>query len=177
MASTSTRPLQGYGYAELGGRQTLWLWLWLRRRRLDAELVAGAAPDSTAMLKLRAAQLLRPRYRRRLAAALHQRLLAALRGPQWTSAVPVVRDQISDASGTLLSLAQVLRASEDVHPRGVAMVSSLLRDGTSPFYLQTVTGELERQARFALACMVGQPWVLPSAGVRSLSREASHTGR
>jgi len=121
------------------------------------------------MLELRAAQLLRPRYRRQLAAGLDERVLAALRGPRWSSAVPVVREQIAEASGTLLSLAQVLRASESVHPQGVAMVLSLLHDGTSPLYVRTASDALERQARLALDCLVGQPWVssaglCPSAG-------------
>jgi hypothetical protein len=159
VAYTAARRLQGRPLGELGRRPALRLRVLATRGRLDAELAAGVHPNRTEALKLRAAQLLRPRYRRRLAAALHQRLVDALRGPQWTSAIPVVRDQVSDASGTLLSLAQVLRASEDVHPRGVVMVSSLLRDGASPFYLQTAPGELERCAQVSLDCLVGQPWV------------------
>lgn len=175
MASTGTRHLRRPGFVALGGRQALRLRSLLSRRRLDAELAAGRNPHSTAMLKLRAAQLQRLPHRRRLAAGLDERLMAALRGPQWTSAAPVARDQISDASGTLLALAQVLRASAEVHPRGVAMVSNLLCDGTSPFYVQTVRGALEFQARIALDCLVGQPWV-SSAGLRSLEG-VPHGGR
>jgi hypothetical protein len=103
-------------------------------------------------------------YRRQLAAALDERLMAALRGPRWSSSVPVVREQIAEASGTLLSLAQVLRASESVHSRGVAMVFGLLSDGDSPFYIWTASDALDRQARVALDCLVGQPWAW-SAGL------------
>jgi hypothetical protein len=59
------------------------------------------------------------------------------------------------------------------------MVSSLLRDGASPFYLQTVPGELERCAQVTLDCLVGQPWVsspdpplTQGAGIESIEREA-----
>jgi hypothetical protein len=176
VAPTGKSRLQGHLRCPgFGRRLGLEARVFMTRSHLDAELAAGRDPHSTAMLELRAAQLLRPSYRRRLASALHERLMAALRGPQPTSAAPVVRDQISDASGTLLALAQVLHAAADVHPRGVAMVSSLLRDGTSPFYLQTVRGALEFQARLALDCLVGQPWV-SSAGLRSLG-EVSHGSR
>jgi hypothetical protein len=166
--------LQGHRCAGLGRRAGLKLRIFVTRSHLDAELAAGVDPDSTALLELRAAQLLRPRYRRQLAAALDERLMAALRGPRWSSAVPVVRDQVSEASGTLLSLAQVLRASESVHPRGVAMVLRLLGDGDSPLYLRTVPGALEHQARLALDCLVGQPWV--SSGLRRFE-EVTHGGR
>jgi hypothetical protein len=166
VASTGARQLSGHRFADLGRRQVLMLRVLATRTRLDAELADGVDPHSTATLELRATQLLRPRYRRHLAAALDDRLMAALRGPVWSSALPVVREQIEEASGTLLSLAQVLRASECVHPRGVAMVLRLLCDGDSPIYLQTVPGALERQARLALDCLVGQPWV-SSAGLRT----------
>jgi hypothetical protein len=175
VASTGARHLQRPRLAGLGRRAALKLRVLLTRSRLDAELADGVDPHSTAMLELRATQLQRPRYRRQLAAALDERLIAALRGPRLpSSAVPVVRDQISEASGTLLSLAQVLRASESVHPRGIAMVLRLLSDGDSPLYHRTVPGALERQARLALDCLVGQPWV-SSAGLRPLEG-VSHGG-
>ena len=174
MASTGARQLSGHRFADLGRRQVLKLRVLATRIRLDAELADGVDPHSTATLELRATQLLRPRYRRRLAAALDERLMAALRGPRLSSAVPVVRDQISDASGTLLPLAQVLRSSESVHPRGVAIVLRLLCDGNSPVYLQTIPGALERQARLALDCLVGQPWV--SSRLRSFE-QVSHGRR
>jgi hypothetical protein len=169
VVATGTRQLQGHRFADLGWRPALKLRVFVTRTHLDAELAAGVDPDSTAMLSLRAAQLLRPRYRRQLAAALDERLMAALRGPRWSSAVPVVREQIAEASGTLLSLAQVLRAPEGVHPRGVAMVWRLLSDGTSPVYFPTAPGALERQAQVALDCLVGQPWM--SSQVRARGRK------
>jgi hypothetical protein len=175
VVSTAANQLQGRRFAGLGRRAGLKLRVFMRRSRLDGELAAGVDPQSTAILERRAAQLLRPRYRRRLAAGLDERLMAALRGPRWSSAVPVVREQIAEASGTLLALAQVLRASESVHPRGVAMVLGLLHDGTSPLYVRTASDALERQARLALDCLVGQPWV-SSAGMRPLEG-VSHGGR
>ena len=167
MASTRARDPQGHGFAELGRRQALRLRVLLSRTRLDAELAAGVDPHSTAMLELRAAQLLRPRYRRSLAAALEQviNVVDAPRHPGLSSAVPVQRGQVAQARTTVLSLAQVLRASENVHPRGVAMVWRLLSDPASPLYFSKESGALERQAQVALDCLVGQPWV-SSAGSR-----------
>jgi hypothetical protein len=175
VASTGAGHLQGHQSAGLGRRTGLKVRVFVTRSHLDAELAAGVDPQSTAQLELRAAQLLRPRYRRQLAAALDERLMDALRGPRWSSAVPVVREQIAEASGTLLSLAQVLRASESVHPRGVATVWRLLGDGDSPFYVRSASDALDRQARVALDCLVGRPWV-SSAGSRPLEG-VSHRGR
>jgi hypothetical protein len=128
---------------------------------LDAELAAGADPNSTETLRLRATQLLRPRYRRRLARAVQHLVheLDGQRGPRLSSAIPFLRDQVAEARSTLLSLARVLSASERVHPRGVAMVWRLLSDPASPLYLRTAAGALERHAQLALDCLVGQPWV------------------
>jgi hypothetical protein len=161
VASTGARRLQGHRFANLGRRQVLRLRVWLSRPRLDAELAAGADPHGTAMLERRATQLLRPRYRRSLAAALEQviKMIDAPRHPGVSSAVPVLRGQVAQARATVLSLAQVLRASESVHPRGVAMVWRLLSDPASPLYFSTESGALERQAQVALDCLVGQPWV------------------
>jgi hypothetical protein len=167
VASTGAGHLEGHRFADLGRRQALRLRVMLSRPRLDAELAAGVDPHSTAKLELRAAQLLRPRYRRGLAAALEQviKMVDAPRRPGLSSAVPVLRGQVAQARTTVLSLAQVLRASESVHPRGVAMVWRLLSDPASPLYFSTESGALERQAQVALDCLVGQPWV-SSAGSR-----------
>jgi hypothetical protein len=161
VAHTAARQLQGRPLADLGRRPALRLRVLATRGHLDGQLAAGADPDGTETLKLRAAQLLRPRYRRRLATAVEHLVdeLEVHRGHRLSSAVPFLRDQVAEARSTLVSLASVLRASERVHPRGVAMVWRLLSDPASPLYLRTAPGGLERHAQVALDCLVGQPWV------------------
>jgi hypothetical protein len=164
--SVARKPL-GRRLADLGRRQGLKLRVLAMRTRLDEELAAGVDPNSGPALALRAAQLLRPRYRRRLAAAVEHLVdeVDAHWGPRLSSAVPFRHDQVAEARGTLLSLAQVLRASEGVQPRGVAMVWQLLSDPASPLYLRTARGALEGQVQAALDSLVGQPWTSPGGSV------------
>jgi len=161
VAHTAARQLQGHPLMDLGRRPALRLRVLATRAHLDGELAAGADPESAETLRIRAAQLLRPRYRRRLATAVEHLVdeLDSYRGPRLSSAVPFLRDQVAEARPTLLSVVKVLRSSERVHPRGVAMVWRLLSDPASPLYLRTAPGGLERHTQVALDCLVGQPWV------------------
>ena len=164
MTSTGTRQLLGHLPADFTWRPALRLCVLVSRTRLDAQLAAGVDPGRTARLELRARQLLRPSYRQRLAAGIDQRLMDALRGPYWSPAIPVAREQVAAASENLLALAQILRAPERVDPRGVAMVRQLLCDGGSPLYVGTFPGALEHRTQVALNCLVGQPWANAPGG-------------
>jgi hypothetical protein len=165
VASTAAGQLQRHHLPRLALRLRVFVTHW----RLDAELARGVDPQSTAARELRAAQLQRLRYRRRLAAALDQRLMAALRGPMWSSAVPVARGQVAEASENLFALAQILRAPDSVDPQGVALVKQLLSDGSSALYVGSFPGALEHQTQAALNCLVGQPWVTGQAEPLSVS--------
>jgi hypothetical protein len=158
---------RGNRLASLLRRPALRLRVLATRAHLDRELAVGVNPSSRPSLDLRAAQLIRPRYRRRLAAALEHLVdeVDAGRRPRLSSAVPFRHDQVADARATLLSLTQVLRSSEAVHPRGVAMVWRLLSDPASPLYLPTAGCDVEQQAQVALDCLVGQPWTAPGASL------------
>jgi hypothetical protein len=181
VGSVPARPC-GRRVLDLARRQVLRLHVLVLHSRLDRALAGGADPASQAALGLRAAQLLRPRYRRRLAASVERLVddLDANRGWWLSAAIPYLHDQGAEARGTLLSLAFALRASERVQPRGVAMVDKLVRDPTSsPLFVRTARGALQLQAQTALECLLGQRLADPEAWPAGLPEmeERPHGGR
>jgi hypothetical protein len=117
----------------------------------DAALAAGADPDTSAALALRARRLIAPRTRRRLAASLRRWVAAAggRRGPHEVRPGP----QVADAAGVLLALADRLEARGPVEARGVALVSVLLSDGRGPLHSRHGTEPLVSAARAAAAAL------------------------
>jgi hypothetical protein len=141
--------------ARLLERQALRLEVGWSHWSLDERLAAGFDPASDPALALRAAQLRSPRHRRRLAAWL-ERLVgdSEVTWPGMSAAVPIVREQVSEARDSLLRLAKVLRDAERVRPRGVAMVERLLTDADSVVYTKTARGAVELQVQAALGALV-----------------------
>jgi hypothetical protein len=141
--------------------------LWLRARwshwSLDAKLAAGIDPASDPALIMRAGQLRSARHRRLLALSIERLAGEAdvARAPSFTSAVPVVREQVADARGSLLFLAHLLRRAERVRPGGIAMVQRLLTDGGSVLYTDTANGAVELQVQAAIDRLVGEQDVTP----------------
>jgi hypothetical protein len=140
--------------------------LLLLRGRLDSELGAGVDPRTDTALELRARQLVRPRYRRRLAASVHHLVeeLEADPAGYLSSAVPVQREHVAAARGTLLALAGALRDVDGVNPRGVALTLRLITDPASPLYSGSARA-LQRTAQSALDHLLAgsHPWCeLPS---------------
>jgi hypothetical protein len=134
----------------------------LLRGRLDSELAAGADPGSDPALALRAQQLIRPRYRRRLAASVHRLVEELDTDPAaylMSSAVPVQRDRVVAARGTLVALAGALRDVDPVNPRGVALTLRLITDPASPLYSGTAMA-LQSRAQSALEHLLSgsHPW-------------------
>jgi hypothetical protein len=140
------------GLGELGRRLALRVHVFFGRSRLDEQLAAGADPGAQPELTLRAAQLVRPRQRRRLAARAEWLVAEydAERGWWLSAAIPCLRVQVREARGTLLSLAEALRAADRIQPRGVALLSKLLSDPASPLYVHTPSGALLLRAQTAL---------------------------
>jgi hypothetical protein len=134
----------------------------LFRARLDSQLAGGADPDADPALAIRAHQLTRPRYRRRLAASVEHLVedLGTDPGSYMSSAVPFRLDQVAEARGTLLSLAGALRDVDPVNPRGVAMTLRLITDPGSPLYAGAARGALQLRAHSALRCLLAEshPW-------------------
>jgi hypothetical protein len=156
---------------QLAGRHSNWLSLRLRgllqQARLDRLLAEGADPAETAALSLRARQLQRPRRRRALAKGLEGAIVQAKRYSGSHIDSPISQEEVARAHPLLLSLAERLRGHEAVSPRGVAIVKLLLTDSTSPIFspgwsrARAAPGELERQARAALAALDERPCDLP----------------
>lgn len=165
VGSLAARPL-GLRLTDLARRQVLRLQVLVSRTRLAWELADGADPASRPVLALRAEQVVRRRYRRRLATSLERLVdeLDADRRPGLSAAIPFMRDQAAEARGTLLLIAGALRTAEHVYPRGVGMVDKLLCDpASSPLYVKSVRGALQLQAQTALDYMVGERQARPDA--------------
>jgi hypothetical protein len=132
----------------------------LHRASYDEKLAFGASPASSPELLLRAGQLLDPAQREHLAAALQRVVLEAQN--QWPPAaadiVPLRHPAIRECAPELTSIVRRMRDDgEPLGVRGVAMVSQLLHDGTSPLY-SAGNGDLKHRARsIRLALDVSMP--------------------
>jgi hypothetical protein len=125
--------------------------------RLDRELAAGVAPDSSAVLALRAQRLTRPSARRDLAAILERVLAAGMRpAPARSAAVPICRPAVRETAGELRELIGCLVAPGPVLARGVALVRVLLSDGGGPLYRGNSTSDLHTRAREASEALRGR---------------------
>ena len=107
----------------------------LRRVGLDLALAAGADPGKSRELALRAAQLVEPAVRRRLAEQLVEPVLHSEGYSGASSArVPLNQRSIRAHAGAIRRLAGRLDANTPADPRGVALASLLVHDGASPLY-------------------------------------------
>lgn len=135
-------------------------------------LARGADPDESSELALRTRQLCGARTRRSLAKGIERAIAQTERYSQ-SAALPVNREEVARARPLLLCLAERLRASEDVSPRGVAIVRLLLTEDTSPIMspgwsrARATAGALEGEARSALAALDGRPGIPPPRGLSS----------
>jgi hypothetical protein len=105
------------------------------------------------VLTVRAWQITRPTARERLATALEALLDPERSRMDWSTRVPVCREEIAVAGSAILEVAARLRDARPVHPRGVAMVRRLLSDGGSPLYVPTHNDELWRAVRRAATAL------------------------
>ena len=86
-----------------------------RRLKLDRALAAGADPSDSPLLAARAAQLVDPSTRQRIAACLEQFAFTADRPPSRVKTLPL-RDAVRPNQQALLELARTLRR-EQLHLR------------------------------------------------------------
>ncbi len=105
------------------GRLRTRLWTNLHAASLDQALAAGASPDSTPALSMRAAQLIRATTRRKLARSL-RRLVDDAKRPSIPRGpgVFICRRKILASREALLELADRLTGQEPVDARGVAQI-------------------------------------------------------
>lgn len=125
-----------------------------RRFGLDRELAEGADPTSSPLLAARAAQLVSPANRMRLAAALEHFALAAEGHPTRFNVGP--RRRAVDANRfALLDLAGTLRKGGLLYARGIAILELVLIDGTGPAYTDPRGEALARELELAGASLGG----------------------
>jgi hypothetical protein len=119
--------------------------------RLDGELARGIAPAARPALALRAQALGEHAARAALAQALRLALCAARQGPRTRGArLPIRRGEVLAAAVELDQLAERLVAPGPVGARGLAEVSRLVRDGSSPLYWRGAVENLRAVAIRAL---------------------------
>ncbi|MGH2867428.1 MAG: hypothetical protein ACRDNK_07660 [Solirubrobacteraceae bacterium] len=120
---------------------------------LDQALAAGASPDSSGPLSLRAQYLIGAPARRDLARTLRRLVDAASRpfGPL-SPGVPVCRRKVLASQGTLWDLANRLTSAEPVEARGVAQVRMLIT-GDGPVYHRHAADDLQPAVQAALAAL------------------------
>src|SRR5215472_6730188 len=105
-----------------------------RAGRLDACLAAGVPPESGRLIALRAAALVVPARRQRLASDWDRLVRVAHERPATRARVPLHSAGIVAAEDDIRELQRSLRANVPVPARGVALASTLLTDGTGPLY-------------------------------------------
>lgn len=121
--------------------------------RLDARLAAGENPRGDAALACRSRQLISRRSRHRLAQGLERAWSTHPGGAVLSAAVPVDGRAVEVARPVLEQLAQALRQSRSVEPRGVALTSVLLTEPGSALYRPVYREELYELAREALSAL------------------------
>jgi hypothetical protein len=118
---------------------------------LDGRLAAGAAPETSAALEVRALNLVRATHRAMLANSIEKIIEAAIRPARSRgSRVVPPRWSVLLATDILAALVDRLRATGPVPACGVAAVRIMLHDGAGPLYYPTDAGALRRAAQSAL---------------------------
>jgi len=122
--------------------------------RLDRELTAGAEPAGSPRLAARAAMLTSRSVRGELADGLDRLIATAQLPPPRRQSIPRHSSVLAN-SKLLRELAATLRGTGPLYAGGIAVLCTLLTDGTGPVYNATdgraLEGELLR-ARAALTC-------------------------
>jgi hypothetical protein len=123
--------------------------------RLDSDLAAGASPDASMPLALRAQMLVRPQYRYELARSADRVLATAVQGTySGRPRVPVCRDRVRDCLEEFGELIRRLRATGPVSARGVAKVGVLLGDAGGPLYHRANAEDLCARVRDAADALI-----------------------
>lgn len=125
-----------------------------RRLGLNRALAEGADPTASPLLAARAAQLVRPANRRRLASSL-ERLALAAEGQATRFRVMPQRRTLQANRFALLDLAARLRKGGLLYARGIAILELVLIDGTGPTYTDPRGEGLARQLALAGASLGG----------------------
>jgi hypothetical protein len=128
--------------------------VWLQRGALDRRLAHGADPDASPELSRRARQLMSRRCRSGLAEGIRN-VIEEVEYPRrgYGAAAPLNRRVILRERGFLVAIAEDLLSDDELSPRGIALVESLLTDGASPLYSPGPEDELHRALTHARAAL------------------------
>lgn len=131
----------------------------LGRHKLDRELAAGANPNASDHLRERGRQLVTEESRRSIAASL-QRFLddASSRSGAFSSRVPIAGEAIRDSRRDIEEIIECLNTPSYLCPQGIAQLSLLLTEGTSPLFgPATAPWQLRRSLLAAIQGLDGGP--------------------
>lgn len=107
----------------------------LQRHKLDRQLAAGANPNASDRLRERGRQLVTEESRRSIAAGLRRFLDDASCGRvSLSSQVPIARNAIRDSRWDIEEIIERLDAPSYLCAQGLAQLSLLLTEGTSPLF-------------------------------------------
>lgn len=126
----------------------------LRRLKLDRALAAGADPSASPLLAARAAQLVAPTTRQRIAGYL-ERFASTVDAPRGRVRTLPLRGAVRANQGALIELAGQLRHGGLSYAHGIAMLELLLSDGTGPAYTDPTGEGLARQLALAGEGLIG----------------------
>lgn len=133
----------------------------LQRHKLDRRLAAGANPNAGPLVRERARQLLTEENRQGIAASLSRFLDDADSRPRLSSRIPVAREAIRAARRDLEEIVERLSAPSYLCPQGIAQLSLLLTEGSSPLFgTATPAWQLRRPLVAALEGMDRGPVLL-----------------
>ena len=117
--------------------------------RVDTRPASGANAAGSHALQARAAQLVAPAYRARLARNIESIVARAEPPYTLTAAAPVRRRALLEARAEVLGPAERLRAVADPRPQGVALAADLLTDTAGPLSNPEADEHIEDAARRA----------------------------
>ncbi len=126
----------------------------MRGRQLDRALAQGVSPDSSAVLSVRAHDLIGVRARSRLAQSIRRVVDEAthpLRPRHF--AVPICRSKVWRSREALQEIADRLVTSEPLDARGLAQLRLLLSDGAGPLYDRPGANDLQPALRRVMAAL------------------------
>jgi hypothetical protein len=125
----------------------------VRTSALDRQLAAGSSPESSVPLALHAGRLCGPTARQVLARSL-TRIVAAADDPTARRlAAPVHRLAVQSARAELATVADRLVASDPIDVQGVALIRTLVADGTGPLYRPAPPERLRRELTEVLTAL------------------------
>jgi hypothetical protein len=129
----------------------------IRSFALDRALLAGASPDSSALLSLRAQSLISTPHRLLLARNLRALIRDAERPfHPFDAGVAVSRDVLR-VRGSIEELAELLEGTQAVDPRGMAQIELMLRDGAGPLFGASGPSALRKVFRDAIQALDPAP--------------------